>query len=392
MSLHLDPRLAAIVQQQPYPKFSDDEIERRRRALIGAMQKMQVDHLLVCGEQRAGSGVAWLTGWPATIEAYVIVSPSEKNVMYMEWFNHVPLATRIARHTDVIWGEHAGIDKVIADLVRRGARRVGFMGPLAYRKCKKLEGAFEDLVDMNREYVELRLTKSAEEVDWMRIGAAFSDAAIEALRQEMRPGLTERDLWDITERAYLRHGGSTYIHYFGVTQMAKPDCQIPRQFPENREVQAGDVVFTEISGMFWDYPGQILRTFTVGADPTPLYRDLYATAEAAYDAIAAVLRAGTELERIIEVSGVIEKAGFTTCDDLVHGFGGGYFPPVLGTKSRPAGPLPDMKLEAGMTIVVQPNVVTPDQRAGVQVGELVLITERGFERLHKAPRALFRVG
>ena len=187
MSLHLDPRLAAIVQQQPYPKFSDDEIERRRRALIGAMQKMQVDHLLVCGEQRAGSGVAWLTGWPATIEAYVIVSPNEKNVMYMEWFNHVPLATRIARHTDVIWGEHAGIDKVIADLVRRGARRVGFMGPLAYRKCKKLEGAFEDLVDMNREYVELRLTKSAEEVDWMRIGAAFSDAAIEALRQEDAP-------------------------------------------------------------------------------------------------------------------------------------------------------------------------------------------------------------
>ena len=183
----------------------------------------------------------------------------------------------------------------------------------------------------------------------------------------MRPGLTERDLWDITERAYLRHGGSTYIHYFGVTQMAKPDCQVPRQFPENREVQAGDVVFTEISGMFWDYPGQILRTFTVGADPTPLYRDLYATAEAAYDAIAAVLRAGTELERIIEVSGVIEKAGFTTCDDLVHGFGGGYFPPVLGTKSRPAGPLPDMKLEAGMTIVVQPNVITPGsarRRAG----------------------------
>jgi Xaa-Pro aminopeptidase len=173
--------------------------------------------------------------------------------------------------------------------------------------------------------------------------------------------------------------------------MANPDCQIPRQFPENREIQAGDVVFTEISGMFWDYPGQILRTFIVGADATPLYRDLYAAAEAAYDAIAAVLRAGVSVERIVEVSGVIEKAGFTTCDDLIHGFGGGYFPPVLGSQSRPAGPLPDMTLEAGMTIVVQPNVITPDQRAGVQVGELVHITDHGFERLHRAPRALFRV-
>jgi Xaa-Pro aminopeptidase len=390
--VQLDAKLAAIVEQKPFSQFSDDEFARRRTALIGAMQKMQVDHLLVCGEQRVGSGVAWLTGWPATVEALVIVSPHEKHLMFMEWYNHWPLAERMARNTEVRWSEHAGIDKVIVELQRRGAKRVGFVGPLAYRKCKKVEGAFEALVDMNRQYVELRLIKSQEEIDWLRIGAALSDAAIEALRRELRPGLSERDLWDITERAYVREGGSTAIHYFGATSMQVPDCCVPRQFPENRIVQAGDVVFCEISASFWDYPGQVLRTFTVAADPTPLYRDLYATAEAAYDAIAAVLRPGTSMEKIIDVSGVIEKAGFTTCDDLMHGYGGGYFPPVLGSQSRPAGPLPDLTLEAGMTVVVQPNVITQDQRAGVQVGELVHITEHGFERLHKAPRALFRVG
>jgi Xaa-Pro dipeptidase len=310
----------------------------------------------------------------------------------MEWYNHYPLARRMVHDTDVRWGEHAGIDKVIDELQRRGARRVGYMGPLSWRKGKKLDGAFEALVDMNREYVEARRVKSAEEIDWLRIGAAYCDAAIEALRREMRPGLTERDLWDITERAYVPHGGTTQIHYFGATAMDDPDCCVPRQFAENRALAAGDVVFCEISGSFWDYPGQVLRTFTLGADPTPLYRELYATAEAAFDAIAAVLRPGTTTEQIVEVSRVIEDAGYTTCDDLMHGYGGGYFPPVLGSRSRPAGPLPDMKLEAGMTVVVQPNVITPDQRAGVQVGELVHITEHGFERLHKAPRALFRVG
>jgi Xaa-Pro aminopeptidase len=391
MTLQLDPKLAALAAQQPFPHFSDDEFARRRSALIGAMQQAQVDHLVVCGEQRVGSGVPWITGWPTTTEALVIVSASEKNLMFMEWYNHVPLATRMAQHTDVKWGEHAGIDKVIAELQRRGAKRVGFMGPLSYRKCKKLEGAFEALVEMNKDYVELRLVKSAEELDWLRIGAAYSDAAIEALRKELKPGLTERDLWDITERAYTRGGGTTQIHYFGVTSMANPACCVPRQFPENRTVQVGDCVFCEISGMFGDYAGQVLRTFTVGADPTPLYRDLYATAEAAFDAIAAILRAGTTPEQIIEVSGVIEKAGYTTCDDLMHGYGGGYFPPVLGSQSRPAGPLPDLPLRAGMTVVVQPNVITKDQSAGVQVGELVHITEHGFERLHKAPRAMFRV-
>ncbi len=391
MTMQLEPRLQALVEQKPYARFSGDEMARRRQALLGAMQKMQVDHLLVCGEQRVGSGVAWLTGWPATTEALVIVSPREKNLMFMEFYNHFPLARRLAHETDVRWGEHAGIDKVIVELQRRGAKRIGFIGPLAYRKCRKLEGAFEALVEMNRDYVELRLVKSQEELDWLRVGAAFSDAAIDALRREVKPGLTERDLCDITERAYVAAGGFTHIHYFGVTSMANPDCCVPRQFPENRTIQAGDVMFCELSAAFWDYPGQVLRTFSVGADATPLYRDLYATAEAAFDAIAAVLRAGVTTHQIIEASGVIEKAGFTTCDDLVHGYGGGYFPPVLGSRSRPTPTTPDMTLEAGMTVVVQPNVITKDERAGVQVGELVHITEHGFERLHKAPRGLFRV-
>jgi Xaa-Pro aminopeptidase len=51
-----------------------------------------------------------------------------------------------------------------------------------------------------------------------------------------------------------------------------------------------------------------------------------------------------------------------------------------------------MTLQAGMMIVVQPNVITRDQRAGVQVGELVLVTADGYERLHAAPSGFIRVG
>jgi Xaa-Pro aminopeptidase len=98
------------------------------------------------------------------------------------------------------------------------------------------------------------------------------------------------------------------------------------------------------------------------------------------------------MQALVDASACIEAAGFTTCDDLVHGFVGGYFAPVLGSRSRPAGPLPDMTLAAGMMIVVQPNVTTTDHRAGVQVGELVLVTETGYERLHTAPAGLIRIG
>jgi hypothetical protein len=37
-------------------------------------------------------------------------------------------------------------------------------------------------------------------------------------------------------------------------------------------------------------------------------------------------------------------------------------------------------------VVIQPNVVTPDHKAGVQTGEMVLITQSGIERMHTVPR------
>jgi len=312
-------------------------------------------------------------------------------VMYVEWYNHWPLARKLARDTEVRWGEHRGIDKVVADLKSRGAKRIGLMGALGLAKCRKVEAVFGPLIDLNREYVRLRLVKSQEEIDWMRIGAALTDLAIEGLRREARPGMTERELGAICETAYHPHGGVTYIHYFLATPMAKPEYCVPRQFESNRKVQPGDAIATEITAQFFDYPGQILRTFTVAAEPTPLFRRLYETAEAAFDAVTGVIRHGTTMQQIIDAAAVIEDAGFTVYDDLMHGFGGGYFPPVLGSRSRPAGPLPEMTLESGMTCVVQPNVITPDQKAGVQVGELVLVTDTGFERLHRARRGLFRL-
>ena len=62
-----------------------------------------------------------------------------------------------------------------------------------------------------------------------------------------------------------------------------------------------------------------------------------------------------------------------------------------GSASRPAGPLPDVKLAKNMMVVVQPNVITKDQRAGVQTGELMLITETGCESLHTFPRGFIEI-
>ena len=373
-----------------FPRFSDAEYARRHRALGGVMQKHDVDHLLIVTDHRAGNAPQWVTGWPGTVEAYVVFTPGERMTMNVEWFNHFPLAKRIARNADVQWGEHRGIQKTVEELKRRGAKRVGLIGPLVLTKCKALEQHFA-LVPLEADYVRLRLVKSEEEIEWLRKGAALSDAGFKELLEKITVGMSERELANLVERGYVGQGGTTFIHYIGVTSMADPHICVPPQFASSRKVAVGDVVFCELSANWWDYPGQVLRSFTVGADPTPLYRDLHATAEAAFDAVTGVIRHGTTMQEIVDASGVIEERGFTIYDDLMHGFGGGYFPPVVGTRSRPAGPLPQMTLEENMTVVVQPNVVTRDHKAGLQVGEMVRVTKTGFEKLHSTPRGFFRV-
>jgi Xaa-Pro aminopeptidase len=78
------------------------------------------------------------------------------------------------------------------------------------------------------------------------------------------------------------------------------------------------------------------------------------------------------------------------CDDVVHGYGGGYLPPILRTPATTHGAIPDFTLQPGMMVVVQPNVIDTSVSLGVQTGELILVTTGGNERLHRLPRGLLR--
>jgi len=391
MTLALPPRLQRIVEAE-YPRFSAAEMERRRAAIAHLLAAHHLDHLVYCGFNRTGSAVQWLTQWPVTAEAVGVFSPGEADAPFVQYFNHVPLAHELAERAEVAWGGESSIGAAITALAARGAKtgRVGVIGPLPFDQHARLAERYGPLVNLNKPYVRLRMIKSAEEIDWLRIGAAL-DRGLMALRDGLAPGLTERQLGDLVERAYVADGGTNVIHFFAVTPMHAPTRAVPAQFPSTRRVTRRDAVVTEIAAAFWDYPGQVLRSFAVGVEPPPLYRALHETADAAFDAIAAVLKDGATPAQAIAAAGVIENAGFTTCDDLLHGYGGGYLPPILGSASRPAGSIPDEPFRAGMTVVIQPNVITTDGSAGVQTGELVLVTRDGIERLHHVPRGFVQV-
>ena len=348
---------------------------------------------LVYGADRSGTAIQWLTGWPVTREAALVFVPGQPDVLYVCYDNHVPNARRLAPQAEVRPGGASALRAALPELATRAASDgAGLIGPVPARLHDELIAAVGRAEFLDLDYTQLRLVKSAAEIGWLREGARLTDAGVQALAAKARPGMTEAALGALVESGYVAAGGQTQIRYLGVTPMDQPRLCVPAQWPSSRPLRTGDVLSCEISASYGGYPGQLLRTFAVGTPPTALYRELHQVAEQAFGAMTARLRPGATAAGLIEAASLITAAGFTIYDDLVHGYGGGYLPPVLTRAALERQQAPDFTFQAGMTVVIQPNVITKDERAGVQTGELVLVTEDGWAPLHDFPHGFGQIG
>src|SRR3954468_6103808 len=115
---------------------------RRRAGLEAVMAERDVAHLLVYSANRFGSAVGWLTRWPVTREALVVVTPGGRDALFVDFYNHLPNAARIATEADVRPAAPLGIATAVEELRERGGsgRRVGLIGPLPHRAYARLAG------------------------------------------------------------------------------------------------------------------------------------------------------------------------------------------------------------------------------------------------------------
>jgi hypothetical protein len=70
----LPERLQGLCDSE-YPRFSDFEMQRRRRLIGETLVEVGCDHLVFCGANRFGSVVQWLSQWPVTAEAVGVFTP-----------------------------------------------------------------------------------------------------------------------------------------------------------------------------------------------------------------------------------------------------------------------------------------------------------------------------
>jgi Xaa-Pro aminopeptidase len=373
-------------------------MERRRRSVDQFCADQHLDALVVFGTsanaRQAQAQVHYLTGFLGHQDAYVVWVPGRDPVLFVQYFNHVPNARRVAR-ADVRWGGPRSVDAVADELANRpGVRRVGLVGPLPYGEQQRLTSRLGNrtLVDTTADFLRLRLIKSEEELEMMSRAAAITDDALAALVRAAVPGTTELELQAEVVATAIRTGGQPHFLYLSSTPMSNPDRMVPQQDLTDRRLEPGDAIILELSAAYSAYSGQVLRTVTIEAELTETYRQLHDVAWRAFHEVALTIAPGVSAAAVLDSASLIDSEGFTICDDLVHGYGGGYLPPILRTPRTSHGPAPDFVFERNMTLVIQPNVVTIDQRAGVQVGELVRVTDDGVVSLHRIPQRLLHGG
>ena len=128
--------LRALVEAE-YPRFSAAEMARRRAAVEALLAEQELDHLVFCGLNRAGSAVQWITQWPVTTEAIGVLSPGKPDAMFVQYVNHAPLARRFADAAELVeWGGESSIRRAVEILENRGARpdRIGVIGPMTFEQ------------------------------------------------------------------------------------------------------------------------------------------------------------------------------------------------------------------------------------------------------------------
>jgi Xaa-Pro aminopeptidase len=382
------------------PRFSDQEFARRHAAVQAMMRAEGLAALLIYTDSGNGrhnhANLHYLTNLLPRHEAYALVPLEGEPTCFITHFNHVPTAQTISAVADT---RFAGVDPAasVAERAREvglGTGRLGIVGRPSYQDYLRWREALPGVTfaDATVAYRRLRLVKSAEELEWQRRGAHFCDLAAETLERDLHPGAREYELADLVERSYRPLGGEPHFAYISSTPMRDSRVCVPSQELSDRTIHAGDVLNFEISASYGGYSGQILRPIFVGEDPTPAYRRLADVALEAYARVAAVLRPGATEQDVLAAGAYIDGEGFTIRDALLHGFGVDLQAPSLMTPGSQHRPPPPFTFQENMTVVIQPNVITKDERMGVQIGNLVRITGTGIEPLQRFPLRPLRVG
>src|SRR5207253_3916857 len=229
------PAMVPSAGEARYPRFSSAEFARRFDAARAMMAREGVDILAVYGTSAIArhnqADVHYLSGFLGNRNNYVLLPPRGDPILFAQSHNHVPNAREVAG-IETRWGGVSSA-RTVAQVVRasRGPGTLGYVGPVPIHDYLAWQGELPgwEFKDITGPFRHLRLRKSAEELEWLRRGAALTDAAIIYLIDNVTPGMREYELEALVQEAVLRGGGLPHLAYISSTPQDASDVCVPRQ-------------------------------------------------------------------------------------------------------------------------------------------------------------------
>ena len=222
------------------------------------------------------------------------------------------------------------------------------------------------VVDGGPALAAARTPKSAAEVDRIVAATGLARAALAAMEEALRPGVSERDLLAVYLEAVAARGAP-------VPPTEGVACATPTRGPvalrrigTAAPIAAGQLVVLDPGAFHRGYEGGIGRTRVAGAAASPGQRALADRCRAAVDAVVAACRpAATGADLVAAWTATGENL---PAEPLAIGIGLGVEPPVIGAGLGGAATL------AAGTVVAVTGWVAEDGVGGVLDRDLVLVT------------------
>src|SRR5437773_9311903 len=109
---------AGLTGKDLYPRFSDEEYARRYRAVRNAMQKENLDAILISGA-RGSSEVHYLSNYLAQSPCWLLFPREGEATVFIHFFNHQPCAKAQSVVADVRWYGPMPMPTLVEEIRRR---------------------------------------------------------------------------------------------------------------------------------------------------------------------------------------------------------------------------------------------------------------------------------
>ena len=368
-----------------------DERKARLVRVREALKRNELDFGLVYYDEfNIGNGW-YLTGWCPQFESGAVLVPREGEPMILGGPESEPFAKQDSAITetrnfpvfmvpDEEYPNATIIDfpKLFAEMNSRlgKVRRVGLVGAArmpagCYQQI--VEGfAGVELVDITREYVELRYLKSPWEIEQIRSAFRLADCCFEAMQATVAPGVTEIEVAAAGEYAARKNGATGFGFSAIVGSGARADAVVPTA--TSKALAAGEMVMLGLAPKVMGYAGVFGETLPVDKNYTASQRECMRHLRTAFNltkAELAVGKSGREIDAPArEYYQEHDLMKYLVCP-FAHTIG------LHEAESPFFGPNSDDVLKPGMTVCVDVSFFGHPEWHGARIETGFEITEQG---------------